>query len=104
MGLHIDRLYNEFVSAKEHILTEEAFKSYKVLSMQWKVLTKDLSAEEKVGFLCLRSHFEDFLNICCKDHFTKGFESGINVAYELTDKYLGPIYDALDDEEDSDNI
>ncbi len=91
MGLHIDKLYSKFDNAKEHILTPEAFKKYDELSKLWIRLTIDLPVEEKAGYICLRASFDDFLNTCCKDHFSKGFESGVNVAYKLRDKTLAPL-------------
>ncbi len=103
MGIHIDKLYNEFDTAKEHILTKEATKKYEELSSQWKMLTKGLTNEEKVAYICLRVLFIDFLNTCCKDHFSKGFESGINVTYKLTNRFLTPFDDEDDDEYDNDN-
>ncbi|MBQ7116987.1 MAG: hypothetical protein IJN88_02110 [Clostridia bacterium] len=93
MKHHIDKLYNNFDNAKEHILTPEAFEKYDKLSKLWIKLTIDLPVEEKTGYICLRVFFEDFLNTCCKDHFSKGFESGLNVAYKLRDKILTPLED-----------
>ncbi len=91
MGLHIDKLYSHFDNAKELILAAEAFKKYDELSKMWIRLTIDLPVEEKAGYICLRALSEDFLNTCCKDHFSKGFESGVNVDYKLKDKILAPL-------------
>ncbi len=103
MGEHIDKLYSGLKTSKDHILTEEAAKKHEELSRQWKELTKELTDEEKTDYIYLRVLFEEFLNTCCKDHFSKGFESGVDVTFKLTDRYFSPLYNAVDDEDESDN-
>ena len=99
MGLHIDNLYSEFDTTKDLIFSEEAYEKYAEFSKQWLRLTMDLPVEEKMRYIYLRASLDNFMNICCKDHFTKGFETGVNVAYKLTDKYIGPLYDSLEEDE-----
>ncbi len=103
MNEQIDKLYSEFITEKNHILTKEAAEKYKEFSKEWYGIIKDLPNEEKIKYIFLRRAYCDFLNTCCKDHFKKGFESGVNVSLKLTDKFLTPLYDALDDEEYNEN-
>ncbi|MBQ7117755.1 MAG: hypothetical protein IJN88_06050 [Clostridia bacterium] len=104
MDEQIDKLYSEFVTEKNHILTKEAEEKYKEFSKELYGIIKDLPVEEKVKYIFLRRAYCDFLNTCCKDHFKKGFESGINVALKLTDRFLAPLYDASDSEEYDENL
>ena len=103
MGLRIDNLYKEFKAGKDHILTEEAAKKYEELAREWRRRTKDLTPEEKTDYIYLHVLCEEFLNICCKDHFTKGFETGVDVAYKLTDRYISPLYNTADEQDESEN-
>ncbi len=104
MGLYINKLYSEFDTAKDLIFTNEAYEKYSQFSKQWLKLTADLPIEEKMFYIYLRAALDDFLISCCKDHFSKGFESGLNVAFKITDKYINPLCNVLDDNEDCDNL
>lgn len=102
MDEQIEKLYSGFITEKDHILTKEAAEKYKELSEQWHKLIKDIPDEEKADYIVFRYLARDFLNLCCKSHFSKGFESGVNVALKLTDKFISTLYDE-DDEQDINN-
>ncbi len=98
MGLIIENHYGGLKTEKDHIFTEKAEKKYEELAKQWKLLTKNLTDEERADYNYLHFLFEEFLNICCKDHFTRGFKAGSDVTFKLTDKLLPSL-----DDDDSDD-
>ena len=100
MSIRINKVYNRFDSARDHVMTAEAFEKYKRLALQWKEVTTGLSAEEMVSFDCLHVFFNDFLNTCCKDHFTKGFELGVDATCNITDRYIEPLYQSIKEDEE----
>ena len=86
MTPHIEELYNDLKYEKDFILSRKAIKQLEEIVTKWNQLAKKLPYEEKEEFDKLYDLSTELMNICCLDHFEKGFKIGAKITQGITDK------------------
>ena len=84
----IDKLYNEFTTDRDLILSKEGAECYKEFTDKWHEILRETPTEQKHHYIVFRCLLLNFLTVCCKDHFRQGFKIGGRVAYRITDRIM----------------
>ncbi len=82
----IEEIYNDIKSEKDFIMRGKAKSKLEEIVKKWNQLAEKLPYEEKEEFDRLYDLSTELMDICCLDHFEKGFKIGVKITHNITER------------------